>query len=115
MLKRDQILPYLDAYVRSLEPVVDNPSRTYVNISLCHRLIANVLLRRHYRKYTPQCIRYTFEGYPFSPETIRRAVKDGFDMAVIERVEGGDKRLKLIRASQLLVDNFEETHVESTE
>jgi len=115
MLKRDQIIPYLDAYVRSLEDGVNNPSRTYVNISLCHRLIANVLLRAHYRKDEPQSIRHTFEGFPFSPETIRRAVKDGFDMAVIERVEGGDKRLKLIRASQLLVDNFEETHVESTE
>ena len=115
MLTKEQIIPYLDAYVRSLEPVVTNRAREYVNISLCHRLIANVLLRRHYRKYTPQCIRHTFEGFPFSPETIRRAVKDGFDMDIIERVSGGDKRLKLVRASQLLVDNFEETHVESTE
>ena len=115
MLKRDQILPYLDAYVRSLEPVINNRAREYANISLCHRLIAHVLLRVHYRKDEPQCIRHTFEGFPFSPETIRRAVKDGFDMGVIERAEGGDRRQKRVQASQLLVDNFEETHVESTE
>lgn len=86
-----------------------------MNISLCHRLIANVLLRVHYRKDEPQCIRHTFEGFPFSPETIRRAVKDGFDMGIIERAEGGDRRQKRVQASQLLVDNFEETHVESTD
>ena len=111
MLTKDQIIPYLDAYVRSLEDGITN----HVNISLCHRLIANVLLRAHYRKDAPQCIRYTFEGFPFSPETIRRAVKDGFEMGIIERVEGGDRRLKLIQATKLLVDNFEETHVESTD
>jgi len=115
MLTKEQIIPYLDAYVRSLEDGVNNPSRTYVNVSLCHRLIANVLLRNHYRKDEPRCIRHTFEALRFSPETIRRAVKDGFDMGVIERVEGGDRRLKIIRASQLLVENFEETHVESTD
>lgn len=115
MLKRDQILPYLNAYVRSLEPVTNNQARKYVNMSLCHRLVANVLLRGHYRKDEPQCIRRTFEGFPFSPETIRRAVKDGMDIGIIEHVKGGDRRLKLIRASKLLVDCFEETHVESND
>ena len=110
MLKQDQILPYLDTVIRSYEA----PSK-YVSISTCHRLVALALLRAHYRKDVPQCIRYTFEGFPFSPETIRRAVKDGFDMGIIERVEGGDRRLKLLQATKLLVDNFEETHVESTD
>ena len=112
MLTKEQIIPYLDTYVRSFE---FNRASEYVNVSSCHRVIAHVLLRRHYRKVAPQCIRHTFESLSFSPETIRRAVKDGFDMGVIERLEGGDRRLKRIRATQLLVDNFEVTHVESTD
>ena len=112
MLTKEQIIPYLDTYVRSFE---FNRASEYVNVSSCHRVIAHVLLRRHYRKVVAQCIRHTFEDLSFSPETIRRAVKDGFDMGMIERVEGGDKRLKRIRATQLLVDNFEVTHVESTD
>ena len=87
MLTKEQIIPYLDTYVRSFE---FNRASEYVNVSSCHRVIAHVLLRRHYRKVAPQCIRHTFESLSFSPETIRRAVKDGFDMGVIERLEGGD-------------------------
>ena len=112
MLTKEQIIPYLDTYVRSFE---FNRASEYVNISSCHRVIAHVLLRRHYRKVVAQCIRHTFEGVSFSPETIRRAVKDGVDMGMIERMEGGDRRLKRILATQLLVDNFEVTHVESTD
>ena len=110
MLTKDQIIPFLDTVIRSY----GSPSK-YASISTCHRLVALALLRIHYRKDAPRCIRYTFEGFPFSPETIRRAVKDGFDMGIIERVEGGDRRLKMIRATQLLVETFEETHVESTD
>jgi hypothetical protein len=50
---------------------------------------------------------------PFSPETIRRAVKDGVDMGIIDVVNGGDKRYKKIKASQELVDTFEKDNVES--
>jgi len=110
MLTKDQILPFLDTVIRSYS----SPTK-YASISTCHRLIALTLLRVHYRKDAPQSIRHTFEGFPFSPETIRRAVKDGFDMGVIERAEGGDRRQKRVQASQLLVDNFEERHVESTD
>jgi hypothetical protein len=56
-----------------------------------------------------------YDVLPFSPETIRRAVKDGVDMGVVEVVRGGDKRYKKIQASKLLVETFEEKHVESTE
>jgi hypothetical protein len=50
---------------------------------------------------------------PFSPETIRRAVKDGVEMGVIDVVNGGDRRYKKIKASQELVDTFEKDNVES--
>lgn len=50
---------------------------------------------------------------PFSPETIRRAVKDGVEMGIIDVVNGGDKRYKKIKASKELVDTFDKDNVES--
>ena len=110
MLTKDQIIPFLNTCIRSYA----SPFK-YASISPCHRLVTLVLLRRHYRNEEPKGITCLYDVLSYSPETIRRAVKDGFDMGIIERASGGDKRLKRIRASQLLVDNFEETHVESTE
>ena len=50
---------------------------------------------------------------PFSPETIRRAVKDGVEMGIIDVVNGGDKRYKKIKASKELVDTLDKDNVES--
>jgi hypothetical protein len=52
---------------------------------------------------------------PFSPETIRRAVQTGIEMSVLELDNWGDKRFKRIKASKLLVETFEQTHVESND
>lgn len=110
MLTKNQIIPFLDTVIRSY----GEPSK-YASISTCHRLVALALLRRHYRGDAPRGITCMYDVIPFSPETIRRAVKDGFDMGIIERVEGGDRRFKRIQATELLVETFEETHVESTD
>ena len=56
-----------------------------------------------------------YDVLPYSPETIRRSVKDGIEMGMIERVAIGDKRYKNIKASQQLVETFERMRVESTE
>ena len=52
---------------------------------------------------------------PFSSETIRRAVKDGVEMGLIDIVNGGDKRYKKIKASQELVDRFEGVVLDSSD
>lgn len=110
MLTKEQIIPFLNTCIRSYT----SPSK-YSSISPCHRLVALALLRRHYRSEVPRGVTCMYDVLPFSPETIRRAVKDGVDMGVVEIVRGGDKRYKKIQASKLLVETFEEKHVESTE
>ena len=116
MLKRDQIVPYLDAYMRSFSDGITNQARAYVKISMCHRVIANGLLLHHYKGYDSIAVKTVVKGSPFSEETTRRAIRDGIDMGIIDEVEDKtDRRRKRIRASQLLVDCFESTHVESTD
>ena len=116
MLKRDQIVPYLDAYMRSFSDGITNQARAYVKISTCHRVIANGLLLHHYKGYDSIAVKSVVKGSPFSEETTRRALRDGIDMEIIDEVEDKtDRRRKRIRASQLLVDCFESTHVESTD
>lgn len=116
MLKRDQIVPYLDAYMRSFTNGITNQARAYVKISMTHRVIANGLLLYHYKGYDSAGVKCAVEVSPFSEETTRRAIRDGIDMGVIDEVEDKtDRRRKRIRASQLLVDCFESTHVESTD
>ena len=110
MLKRDQILPFLDTCIRSY-----GSTSKYVKLSTCHRLVAFTLLRRHYRGDAPRGITCMYDVLPYSPETIRRAVADGVDLDMVEVVRGGDKRYKRIQASKLLVETFEEKHVESTD
>jgi hypothetical protein len=110
MLTQEQILPFLDTCIRSY----GSPSK-YASISTCHRLVALALLRRHYRNEEPKGITCLYDVLPYSPETIRRAVCDGVDMDMIERVEMGDRRYKKIRATKLLVETFEAMHVESTD
>ena len=110
MLTKDQIIPFLNTCIRSYA----SPFK-YASISPCHRLVTLVLLRRHYRNEEPKGITCLYDVLSYSPETIRRAVSDGVDMDMIERVEMGDRRYKKIRATKLLVETFEETHVESTE
>ena len=114
-LKRDQIVPYFDAYMRSFKTgIAHNEARSYVSISLCHRLVANILLRRHYLGENADCIMCVLEDLPHSTETKRRAVRDGVRMGVIDESDDlNDRRRKLIKASQLLIDCFESTHVES--
>lgn len=115
MLKQNMIVPYLDTYLRSFISDHKNLARTFVKMSLCHRVIAHVFLRRHYLKQEPRGIVCMYDVLPFSPETIRRAVNDGLGIGLLEEDNWGDKRFKRIKASKLLVDCFEETHVESTD
>lgn len=114
MLKRKQILPYLNTYIQSFTHKRTAPVNMYVRMSLCHRVIAHALLRRHYTNEEPKGITCMYNVIPFSPETIRRAIKDGVEMGIIKVVNGGDKRYKKIKASKELVDTFEQNHVEST-
>jgi len=113
LLKRNQIRAYLETYIQSFTHKRTAPVNVYVRMSLCHRVIAHALLRRHYNNEEPRGITCMYNVIPFSPETIRRAVKDGVEMGVIDVVNGGDKRYKKIKASQELVDTFEKDNVES--
>lgn len=116
MLKRDQIVPYLDAYMRTFRDGSTNLARLFVRTSTCHRVIANGLLLHHYKGYDLISVKTVVRRSPFSEETTRRALRDGIDMGIIDKVEDKtDRRRKRIRASQLLVDCFESTHVESTD
>ena len=109
MLTQEQILPFLDTVIQSYVSPIKSAS-----LSTCHRLVSLTLLRRHYRNETPKGITSMYDVLPYSPETIRRAVKDGFDTGMIERVAIGDRRYKNIKASQQLVETFERMRVEST-
>lgn len=108
-LKRNQIIPTLDMIFR-----IDlNPS-AYSRMSRCHRLIVLVLVRRYYLYENAEGIGTTFDLLPFSSETTRRAVRDGVRMGVIDQVsDPTDRRRKLVQASQILIDTFELSHVES--
>ncbi len=108
-LNRDQIVPTLDVILR----INLNPS-IYSRISRCHRLIAVILVRRHYLEEVADCITCIFGELPFSSETTRRAVRDGVRMGIIDEVtDPNDRRRKLVQASQKLIDTFESRHVES--
>jgi len=108
-LNRDQIVPTLDVILRvNLTPSI------YSRISRCHRLIAVILVRRHYTEQKPDCITCIFDELPFSRETTRRAVRDGVRLGIIDEVtDPNDRRRKLVKASQKLIDTFESRHVES--
>ena len=74
----------------------------------------NQLLRRHYTGEEAEYIGRTFDWLPFSSETTRRAVRDGVRMGIIDQVsDPKDRRRKLVKASALLVEVFEEVQVES--
>ena len=75
MLKRDQIVPYLDAYMRSFRDGITNQARAYVKISTCHRVIANGLLLHHYKGYGLISVKTVVRRSPFSEETTRRAIR----------------------------------------
>ena len=108
-LKRDQIVPTLDVILR----INLNPS-IYSRISRCHRLIAVILVRRHYMNEGADCITCIFDDLPCSRETTRRAVRDGVRLGIIDEVtDPNDRRRKLVKASQKLIDTFESRHVES--
>jgi len=108
-LNRDQIIPTLDVILR----INLNPSE-YSRLSRCHRLIAVMLVRRHYLYEDAESISNTFNELPFSSETTRRAVRDGVRMGIINEItDPNDRRCKLVQASQKLIEVFESRHVES--
>jgi len=115
MLKRNQILPFLETRLECANLLSKSNLLTFLNMSQCHRLLAVALLLGHYRGDIPKGITCMYNVIPFSAETIRRAVKDGVDMGVIEVVNGGDKRYKKIKASQELVDRFEDVVLDSSD
>lgn len=115
MLKRDQILPYLDYCLRFHKSDASSPYVVFSRRSTCHRSLVLTLLYHHYSGNVLESISTLYSTLRFSPETIRRAVKDGIEEGCIEASKGRDRRYKRIQASQLLVESFEETHVESTE
>ena len=114
MLKRNQILPYLETRLECADLPRKSKSGIFTSMSHCHRLLAVALLLGHYRRDIPKGITCMYGVLPFSAETIRRAVKDGVAMGVIDVVNGGDKRYKKIKASQELVDRFEDVVLDSS-
>ena len=114
MLKRNQILPYLETRLELAKSSSKNNAEIFASMSQCHRLLAASLLLGHYRGDEARGITCMYDVLPFSPETIRRAVKDGVEMGIIDVVNGGDKRYKKIKASQELVDRFEDVVLDSS-
>lgn len=115
MLKRNQILPFLETRLECANLISKSNTLTFINMSQCHRLITVALLLGHYRGEEARGITCMYGVLPFSSETIRRAVKDGVAMGVIDVVNGGDKRYKKIKASQELVDRFEDVVLDSSD
>lgn len=115
MLKHEHKIIYLENRLElaNIIGVPTDPVYNFVRMSQCHRLVSVALLLRYYKNEEAQGITCMYNVIPFSPETIRRAVKDGIELDVIKVENGGDKRYKKIKASQELVDTFEKNHVES--
>ena len=115
MLKRDQITSYLGYCVEYHQTSSKNLYVSFSRRSGCHRALVLTLLHRHYSGSSLGSISSLYPVLRYSPETIRRAVKEGVQDDAVAVHDGKDRRYKRISASKLLVDCFEETHVESTD
>ena len=115
MLKENEIIKALEMVVhRHTTRYVCDISR-YVWMSRTHRIISDVLLLRHFRGEPPIYVSALINYVLQSDESVRRAIKDGIAIGVIEVVMSGDARAKPLRATKKLVDAFRKRYVESND
>ena len=114
MLKENEIIPALGFVVNRNTSTKFGCVGRFVRTSRTHRIISDVLLLRHFRGDPPIYVSALIDSVLQSDESVRRAIKDGIAIGVIEVVTNGDARAKPLRATKKLVDAFRRRYVESS-
>ena len=115
MLKENEIIPLLETLVKRHSHKHLTEVGRFVRTSLTHRIISDVLLLRHFRGDPPIYVSALIDSVLQSDESVRRAIKDGIAIGVVEVVTNGDARAKPLRATKKLVDAFRRRYVESND
>jgi len=112
MLDESNVIPFLETVVQRHTRTQLSRTGKYVRTSLTHRLIADVLLLRHFKNEPPIYVSDLVRLVKKSDETVRKAVDQGIYDGLIEVSPNGDRRAKPLKASGKLVERFIKTYVQ---
>ena len=115
MLDESNIIPFLETVVERHTRTKLSRTGRYVQTSLTHRLITDVLLLRHFKNEPPIYVTDLIRLIKKSDETVRKAVDQGVYDGLIEVSPNVDRRAKPLKASDKLVERFVKAYVQTEE